>query len=144
MNAIVHLPELFQEQDLAFTFHAPALPDSELLVSHFAASEQINELSNIDVTLASQDAHIDLHALLDTPATVTVHHKYLGLRHFAGVISQIARGDSGHHRTSYQLTLQPAVHRLSHSTDCRIFQKKSVPDIVKILLKEHRIEDVIW
>ena len=144
MNAITHLPELFQEQDVSFTFHAHALSRVELLVSGFTASEHINALTSIEVSLVSHDANIDLHALLDTPATLTVHHKYLGLRHFAGVISQIARGDSGHHRTSYQLTLLPALHRLSHSSDCRIFQKKSVPDIVKILLKEHGIQDVAW
>ncbi len=143
-DAILQLPKLFQKQDLAFTFHAPALEDAELLVTSFSASERVFALPQIDVSLSSEDGDIDLHALLDTPATLTIHHKYLGQRHLAGVIAQIARGDSGHHRTGYELTLLPGLHRLAHGSDCRIFQKKSVPDIVKILLKERGIEDVKW
>ncbi len=143
-DAILQLPKLFQKQDLAFTFHAPALEDAELLVTSFSASERVFALPQIDVCLSSEDGDIDLHALLDTPATLTIHHKYLGQRHLAGVIAQIARGDSGHHRTGYELTLLPGLHRLAHGSDCRIFQKKSVPDIVKILLKERGIEDVKW
>ncbi|WP_275078568.1 hypothetical protein [Pseudovibrio sp. WM33] len=40
------------------------------------------------------------------------------------MIAEIARGNEGHHRTSYSLTLLPSLHRLAHGSDCRIFQKK--------------------
>ncbi|KZL02630.1 type VI secretion system tip protein VgrG [Pseudovibrio sp. Ad26] len=144
MNAIVQIPQLFQEQDLAFTFAAPAQPNAELLVTGFSATERLNGLTQIQIELASPDNALDLHSLLDTPATLTIHHKYEGLRHLSGVIAEIARGNEGHHRTSYSLTLLPSLHRLAHGSDCRIFQKKSVPEIVKILLKEHGVEDVKW
>ncbi|KZK95256.1 Phage-related baseplate assembly protein [Pseudovibrio sp. W74] len=144
MNAIVQIPQLFQEQDLAFTFAAPAQPNAELLVTGFSATERLNGLTQIQIELASPDNALDLHSLLDTPATLTIHHKYEGLRHLSGVVAEIARGNEGHHRTSYSLTLLPSLHRLAHGSDCRIFQKKSVPEIVKILLKEHGVEDVKW
>ncbi|KZK94485.1 MULTISPECIES: type VI secretion system tip protein VgrG [unclassified Pseudovibrio] len=144
MNAIVQIPQLFQEQDLAFTFAAPAQPNVELLVTGFSATERLNGLTQIQIELASHDNALDLHSLLDTPASLTIHHKYEGLRHLSGVVAEIARGNEGHHRTSYSLTLLPSLHRLAHGSDCRIFQKKSVPEIVKILLKEHGVEDVKW
>ncbi|KZL26323.1 type VI secretion system tip protein TssI/VgrG [Pseudovibrio sp. WM33] len=144
MNAIVQIPQLFQQQDLAFTFAAPAQPNAELLVTGFSATERLNGLTQIQIELGSPDNALDLHSLLDTPATLTIHHKYEGLRHLSGVIAEIARGNEGHHRTSYSLTLLPSLHRLAHGSDCRIFQKKSVPEIVKILLKEHGVEDVKW
>ncbi|QUS59146.1 type VI secretion system Vgr family protein [Pseudovibrio brasiliensis] len=144
MNAIVQIPQLFQQQDLAFTFAAPAQPEAGLLVTGFSATERLNGLTQIQIELASPDNALDLHSLLDTPATLTIHHKYEGLRHLSGVIAEIARGNEGHHRTSYSLTLLPSLHRLAHGSDCRIFQKKSVPEIVKILLKEHGVEDVKW
>ncbi|KZL11707.1 type VI secretion system tip protein TssI/VgrG [Pseudovibrio sp. Ad26] len=144
MNAIVQIPQLLQEQDLAFTFAAPAQPEAGLLVTGFSATERLNGLTQIQIELASPDNALDLHSLLDTPATLTIHHKYEGLRHLSGVIAEIARGNEGHHRTSYSLTLLPSLHRLAHGSDCRIFQKKSVPEIVKILLKEHGVEDVKW
>ncbi|QUS57144.1 type VI secretion system Vgr family protein [Pseudovibrio brasiliensis] len=144
MNAIVQIPQLYQDQDLAFTFSAPADPDAELLVTGFSASERLNGLTQIHIELASPNNALDLHALLDTPATLTIHHKYEGLRHLSGVVSEIARGNEGHHRTSYSLTLLPSLHRMAHGSDCRIFQKKSIPEIAKILLKEHGVEDVKW
>ena len=144
VNAIAQFPKLYQKQDLAFTFQAPAHGGAELLVSGFSASEQLNGLPRIELTLVSSSPAIDLHTLLDTPATLTLHHKYLGLRFLSGVIAEISRRNSGHHRTSYTLTLLPSLHRLAHGSDCRIFQKKSVPDIIKCLLKEHGVEDVKW
>ncbi|KZL15219.1 hypothetical protein PsAD2_03724 [Pseudovibrio axinellae] len=42
MNAITQLPQLYEQQDLAFTFVAPALPDAQLLVTGFSADERIN------------------------------------------------------------------------------------------------------
>ncbi|MFS8180627.1 type VI secretion system Vgr family protein [Pseudovibrio denitrificans] len=144
MNAIVQIPQLFQQQDLAFTFAAPAQPEAGLLVTGFSATERLNGLTQIQIELSSPDNALDLHSLLDTPATLTIHHKYEGVRHLSGVIAEIARGNEGHHRTSYSLTLLPSLHRLAHGSDCRIFQKKSVPEIVKILLKEHGVEDVKW
>ena len=144
VNAIAQFPKLYQKQDLAFTFQAPAHGGAELLVSGFSASEQLNGLPRIELTLVSSSPAIDLHTLLDTPATLTLHHKYLGLRFLSGVIAEISRRNSGLHRTSYTLTLLPSLHRLAHGSDCRIFQKKSVPDIIKCLLKEHGVEDVKW
>jgi type VI secretion system secreted protein VgrG len=134
---------LDQKQDIAFTFDAPAAA-ADMLVTSFVVSEQLGLLTTIRVTLASTNAEIDLHALLDSPATLTIHHKYAGVRHFSGVVASLERGTKGFHHTSYSLTLLPALHRLDYGSDCRIFQTKSVPDIIKILLGEHGITDVEW
>jgi type VI secretion system secreted protein VgrG len=134
---------LDQKQDIAFTFAAPAAA-ADMVVSAFSVSEHLFGLTDIRVTLLSAAPDIDLHALLDSPATLTVHHKYAGLRHFSGVVAQVERGVKGVHHTAYALTLLPALHRLDHGSDCRIFQTKSVPDIIKILLKEHAVTDVQW
>ncbi|WP_150523837.1 type VI secretion system Vgr family protein [Roseibium sediminis] len=144
MNVIARIPSLFMDQDIAFSFAAPAAEGAELLVHEFSASQAVFGLDSIHVGLVSKDGDIDLHALLDTPATLTVHHKYAGARHFAGVIAEIERGEEGFHRTLYSLTLLPMLHRLAHGSDCRIFQQKSVPDIIKEILKTHGIEDVKW
>ncbi|WP_208999427.1 contractile injection system protein, VgrG/Pvc8 family, partial [Roseibium sediminis] len=119
MNVLARIPALFQDQDLAFSFTAPAAGDTALLVYDFSVSEDLFGLTSTDVQLASDDPDIDLHALLDTPATLTIHHKYLGTRHFAGVIAQISRGGEGFRRTLYSITLLPMLHRLAHGSDCR-------------------------
>lgn len=144
MNVIAKIPSLFQDQDLAFSFSCKGAAGSELLVHHFSVSENLFGLTQIDVELVSHEGTIDLHGLMDTPATVTVHHKYAGERCFSGVVAAASRGDSGHHRTMYQLTLLPTLHRLAHGSDCRIFQQMTVPDIIKQVLKEYGVADVAW
>ena len=144
MNAIASVASLLQDQDIAFSFFCAGSGGSELLVHGFSVSEGLFGLSQIDVELVSHEGDINLHDMLDTPATVTVHHKYAGVRHFSGVVAEASRGDEGLHRTMYSLTLLPALHRLDHGSDCRIFQQQSVPDIIKALLKEHGVEDVKW
>nr|WP_272211416.1 type VI secretion system tip protein TssI/VgrG [Marinicella sp. W31]MDC2877304.1 type VI secretion system tip protein TssI/VgrG [Marinicella sp. W31] len=142
MNAIIDMPVLFQDQDIAFTFEAPALKDAGLLVHGFTAQEKLFELSEVVIELVSDDPKIDINALLDTPATLTIHHKYAGIRHFSGIIADMARRDEGLHRTFYTVVLMPALGRLAHGSDSRIFQQKSVPEIIAEVLKESRVEDM--
>ncbi len=94
---------LDQDQDLAFSFEGAA---EEFVVVDFSAHEAVNSLFEIHLQLASHDSDIDLHALMDTSATLTVHHKYDELRHLSGIISECERGDSGTRRTFYSLTLR--------------------------------------
>ncbi|UXN07857.1 type VI secretion system tip protein VgrG (plasmid) [Bartonella sp. HY761] len=120
-------------------------PNDTFVVTAFAVDEAIFGMTKIEVMLSSSDDNIDLQALLDSPGTLTVHHKYMEtLRHFSGVVVEAERGDRGHHRTAYRLVLMPSLYRLDHGSDCRVFQTKKVGDIVKELFSEHGIDNVIW
>ncbi|SER89369.1 type VI secretion system secreted protein VgrG, partial [Pseudovibrio axinellae] len=144
MNVISQLPVLAQKDDLAFAFYSPEVEEGDLLVEDFSVSEQVFELTRIEASLISMRSDIDLQALIDTPATITVLHKYAGIRHFSGVIHRARRRNQGHHRTCYEVTILPSLHRLDHGSDCRIFQQKSAPDIIKETLKRYGIENVKW
>ncbi|MCB5205259.1 type VI secretion system tip protein VgrG, partial [Neorhizobium sp. T786] len=139
------LPQLLQSHDVAFSFWVKDVPESALVVTAFAAEEAMSGLTRTEVMLVSRDAAIDLNAMLDTPATLTIHHKYLETpRHFSGVVVEAERGDSGHHRTAYKVTLLPVLYRLDIQSDSRIFQGQSVPDIAKAVFAENGIENIQW
>ncbi|UXN04804.1 type VI secretion system Vgr family protein [Bartonella sp. HY406] len=145
MNPIMQLPKQFQEQDIAFSYWMKEAPNDTFVVTAFAVDEAIFGMTRIEVMLSSSDDNIDLQALLDSPGTLTIHHKYMEtLRHFSGVVVEAERGDRGHHRTAYRLVLMPSLYRLDHGSDCRVFQTKKVGDIVKELFSEHGIENVTW
>jgi len=134
-----------QDQDIAFSFWVEGIDAGALLVTQFAVEESIFGLAHIEVRLVSKYQDIDLDALIDQPASLSVHHKYLDtIRHFSGIVVEAERGDSGHHRTSYHLVLMPSLSRLDHGSDCRIFQGQTVPEIVDEVLKEHGITNVHW
>ena len=144
MNFIAPVAALMQDQDVAFTFACAGAGGAELLVHGFSASESLFGLTQVDVELVTTDPDIDLHGMLDADATLTVHHKYAGVRHFSGVIAACSRGEEGHNRTMYSVTMLPALHRLAHGSDCKIFQQKTVPDIIKEVLSEYGVDDVKW
>lgn len=145
MNAILQMPVLEQDQDIAFTYWMKNVAENEFVVTAFAVDEAIFGMTRIEVMLASKNDAIDLQSLIDTAGTLTVHHKYIEtLRHFSGIVVEAERGDRGHHRTAYRLILMPSLYRLDQGSDCRIFQQKSVPDIVKELFSEYKIENVVW
>ncbi|HDZ9338558.1 TPA: type VI secretion system tip protein VgrG, partial [Vibrio cholerae] len=58
-----------------------------------------------------------------------------------GIVRAFSQGDIGHHHTFYELTLVPALERLSLRHNSRIFQKQTVPEIISILLQEMGIHD---
>jgi type VI secretion system secreted protein VgrG len=55
-------------------------------------------------------------------------------RFFHGMIQTVARGARGDFNTAYTLQIVPAFWALTRSTQSRIFQQKSVPDILKNVL----------
>ena len=144
MNVIVDMPKLFQDQDLAFSFYVDGLDDDVLRPLSFSGSEELFGLHHFNMELVSHKSDLNLHDLLDSKCTLTIHHKYQGVRHISGVVAEVSRGDKGHHRTRYSLAFLPVIHRLDHGSDCRIFQQKTVPEIIKEILKEHNITDVKW
>jgi len=132
---------LDQDQDLAFAFTGAA---GDFTVVDFSAHETINAPFEIRVNLASQDPSIDLHALMDAAGVLGIYSKYDAPRFLHGIVTEAERGDSGIRRTFYSLTLRPALSRLDHGTDSRIWQAMSVPDIAAQVLAEFGVPDVEW
>ncbi len=134
---------LDQGQDMAFGFKASAAVDKFSVVS-FDGHDALFDGFEIKVELCSFDADIDLDAIVDTEACLTIHDKYDQPRHFHGVIAEAEAGDTGFSRSFYSVTLKPALHRLNYISDSRIFQDQSVQDIVSTILQDNNIPDVEW
>lgn len=132
---------LSQDQDLAFSFQGAS---GDFAVVAFEAQEAINAPFTIRIELASHDPDINLHDLMDAPGALGIFSKYDAPRFLHGIVTEVERGDSGIRRTFYRLTLQPALTRLDHGSDSRIWQAKSVPEIAKEVLSTCGITDVDW
>ncbi len=132
---------LDQDQNLAFGFKAST---GDFEVIGFSAYEAVNAPFEINIDLASDDPDIDLSALMDTQACLGIYDRYDAERYLNGIITEVERGDSGLKRTFYSVTLRPALHRLAHTSDSRIWQNKTVPEIVTEVLEAHHINNVTW
>lgn len=127
------------DRDFTLAFTADGLPGADLAVTGFRLDEAISSLFRAEIALASPDPGLDLTALLDKPARLTVLDRYGPPRHVHGVVALAERGDTGAHHTAYRVLLMPALHRLRFGADCRIFQTKSVPEIVEAMLKDNGV-----
>lgn len=104
-------------------------------------SEALGSLFRFDLELLSDDPNQDAKAILGQSLTVCLDLGESGTRYFHGYVTELsARGSIGAYFV-YGLVLQPWLWLLSRTTNCRIFQHLTVPEIVKRLFREHGFSD---
>ncbi|KAA9002642.1 type VI secretion system tip protein VgrG [Affinibrenneria salicis] len=127
--------------DRIITAHTPLGSDA-LLFKSLAGTEQLSELYEFDVELLSADNAIDLKGLLGKPLTVEIRSNLLSSRYLNGYITRMTlagRESHGDRYYIYRATLSPALWYLKQNRDFRIWQEKSVPEILTSLLNDYQI-----
>lgn len=109
---------------------------SELKVLEFTGKEAISQPYRFNLELVSERPDLDLESLLHRQAFLGFDAQGAGVH---GQIYRVAQGDSGKRLTRYQISLVPHLAYLGQRLNQRIFQHKSVPAIIALLLKEHGI-----
>jgi type VI secretion system secreted protein VgrG len=118
-----------------------ALGDDQLLVKKFSMSEQLGRLFQIEVELVSPDTAIDFDKMVGTNATVRLEMPNGKTRYFNGYVSRFVQTEQERAYAQYRATLVPWLWFLTRTADCRIFQKKKVPDIIEEVFKAHGFKD---
>ncbi|RCV91811.1 type VI secretion system tip protein VgrG [Billgrantia montanilacus] len=127
---------------LQFTLTLPGAND--VTVVDFTLTEALSRPFHLAVNLVSRDPELDPADHLDRDATLTIWQDGEVLRRVHGIVTTFGRGDRGHRRTFYSLTLQPALWRLSLRHNSRIFQNVSPLTIINTLCDERGITDVAF
>ncbi len=121
-------------------FEVQGVSKDTFKVVSFNGSEGISSLFRYEFELASPDHDLDYQSVLGKKGHLTIKGNDAN-RHVHGLVSrieQIARSDE---LSRYRLTLVPAIWTLGLRQTSRIFQEKSVPDIIKKVLKDAGIPD---
>lgn len=126
---------------LQFTFQVDGLANDTFSVLEFSGEEALSTPFHFGIKLASRLEDIDPTQTVDHSGTLKIWHngKMMQMRH--GIISEFKQGDTGHHHTIYEVSLAPAVIRLSLRQNTRMFQHQSVQEIIQLLLQEMGIQD---
>ncbi|WP_454725131.1 MULTISPECIES: type VI secretion system Vgr family protein [Cupriavidus] len=127
------------QSDLRFTFAVAGGVDFEVI--EFDLHEALSETFHLDVQLAHASAHLDFASILDQPAVLTIWHGSRPVRHVQGRVSTFEAGDTGFRRTRYRAVVEPTLARLRLGSDWRIFQTRSVPEIIQAVLADYGITD---
>ena len=120
-----------------------ALGETELLLYGFTGNEAISAPFEYRVTMLSEETSINLKSLLRTPATIALRLADDSYRYINGIFSFLRQAELGGDKlVTYEATIVPKVWLLNLYSNCRIFQKKTVPQIVEQVLKDRGITDL--
>lgn len=114
----------------------------DLLFAHLSAQEAISTPYTYAITALSRRPDLDFNQLLGEHVTVRMHQDpdvSEAPRHFDGLVEQVALvGQSGRFYR-YLITARPWFWFLSLTRDCKVFQDKTVLEIIEEVLKDHAI-----
>jgi Rhs element Vgr protein len=109
-----------------------------LLVEAFSASDAVHGIGARDVIVLSTSVQVKLDALLGQPAALHVSLADGTRTCFAGDISEVAQLGSDGGLARYRLRIAPWMWRLGQVRSSRVWQDKSVPEIVDAVFQPYR------
>lgn len=117
------------------------LGSDKLVLKTIRGEERISELFHFDVELVSSDSAIDFSAILGKAATITMALPSGDNQFTNGIVSRFQQSGTADGFTTYKMELRPWFWLLTMNSDCRIFQSKSVPDIVEQVFSDQSFSD---
>ena len=96
------------------------------------------------ISCVSPDGHLALKDLLGRIAELGLLLADGGTKRLSGLISEARLEGADGGFTRFGLTVEPGLALLTHRTNSRIFQDKSIPEIIDTLLGEHRAAGGPW
>jgi type VI secretion system secreted protein VgrG len=118
------------------------LGEDVLLFRAMRASESLGRLSTFDLDLLSEDHEIKLEDVLGQNLTVRLDMPQEGAtRFFNGFASQFCYAGWSGDFARYRATLKPWPWFLTRTADNRIFQEKTVPDIIEQVFGDQGFTD---
>jgi type VI secretion system secreted protein VgrG len=118
----------------------------DLVLCRLTTVEALSQPFVFELSVLSLLPEVDRSALLGTTMAVSLAApaETPGVRHFHGYVAGFTSEFHGHiedstdlQQRSYQITLRPWLWLLTLSSSCRIFQNKTVPEIVKEVCAAH-------
>jgi len=129
----------FTQTDRGLRIDTPLGPDA-LLLRSFSGQEGVSQLFRFQLELLSEDDEISFDDIVGQ--NVTVHIETVdGERGINGFISRFSQGSRDERFTYYRAEMVPWLWFLTRTADCRIFQKKTAPDIIKKIFDDLGFSD---
>jgi type VI secretion system secreted protein VgrG len=116
------------------------LGEDHLLLVRFHGTEHMSELFEYTVEALSVDRDVDFDGAIGRNCSVTLE-VYGTQRTFDGILVEAQWLGPRNDFFAYRLVLRPWYWLLSRTTDCRIFEKKTVVEIIKQVFADRGFND---
>ncbi|QXI38759.1 type VI secretion system Vgr family protein [Pseudomonas xantholysinigenes] len=131
---------LFKQFTRLAQINSPLGPD-KLILAEMGGSEELGRLFDFELQLTSDDPAIDLNQLLGKPMSLSVQQSVGSSRHFHGIVARCSQSVDQGQFAAYRVTLRPWLWLLTRTSDCRIFQHLSAPQIIKQVFRDLGFSD---
>jgi len=126
----------YPQDTLGIAVTTPFGADAVLLVD-LHGEERISSLFRFELELVSPEKSLDFKTIVGKGVTLTVRGMAKEKpRYIHGICTRFVQAGRIGKQTRYRAELHPWLWLLGKTSDCRIFQEKSVPDILKELFQE--------
>ncbi|HEX6630887.1 MAG TPA: type VI secretion system tip protein TssI/VgrG [Gemmatimonadaceae bacterium] len=130
----------YSQDGRKFRVDTPLGPDV-LLLERFTGQEGLSTPFLFTLHVASEDDAVDPAKLLRQPLSVTLELPDGSTRVVHGVARRFIQLDRSGALTNYRVEMVPWLWFLSLAHDCRIFQEKTVPEILEAVFKDAGLTD---
>jgi type VI secretion system secreted protein VgrG len=117
------------------------LGENKLLLRRMVGDEGVSRLFRFFLELDSEDGALDFSKIVGKGVTVTMVLADGTKRYVHGIVGRFVQAGSDDRFVHYRAELHPAFWLMTMSADCRIWQNKSVIDIVTGLFTELGLTD---
>ena len=112
------------------------LGDNKLLLRAFRGEERISGLFEFRLEMVSEDNAIDFSSIVGKPVTVTLTLSSDTEHYLHGIVGKFVQEETNLRLTRYFAEIHPWLWLLTKTSDCRIFQNKSTPEILEALFSD--------
>jgi len=117
------------------------LGTDKLLLAGLTGTEQISDLFHFELEMWSEDAAIKPEDIVGQKITAEVRLKGDASRYFNGLVKGFCKGVRRDALVQYRAEVVPWLWLLTRTTDCKIFQNKTVPAIIEEVFGEYGLTD---
>ena len=117
------------------------LDDGVLLFHQMSAREEMSRLFEYRLQLLSPKPDVNLDELLGKNVTIKLGLSDDETRYYNGYVTRFSAGGQYGRYYRYVGTVRPWLWFLTRTSDCRIFQEMTVPDILKSVFADHPAAD---
>lgn len=109
---------------------------NKLLLRAFSGEERISGLFHFLLEMVSEEKNLDFSTIVGKGVTVTLELNDGTKHHFNGLVGRFMQADNSERLTTYHAEVHPWLWMLTKTRDCRIFQNKTTPQIIKAIFSD--------
>jgi type VI secretion system secreted protein VgrG len=114
---------------------------NKLLLRSLHGEDRLSGLFHFTLEMVSEDNALDFQAVVGKSITATLTTSDNTEHHFNGIVGRFSQEGTNARLTTYYAEIHPWLWLLTKTSDCRIYQNKSVPDIIKAVFSELQFND---